>query len=449
MKTLRLVSLALMLLLAAQPWGTAFAGEAADERALSKTLFFGSYEQDGDLTNGPEPIEWYAVPGKDDCMLLLSKYALDWQYYDKNSMSTPYRSSSLRAWLMDSFYAQAFSDAEKAAIRDNYYAGEPVFLCPGERQGVYESDSLLRSGLLNMTAYYRLDSELYHPLPTEYCKQQGAYLLPETKACNWWVRDGSFYLGYHISGGGRLDYSAKVTRRAVRPLVSVDAAYFGLSREPQAFDLSDPAASLAQARLGDRVFFGTYEQDDDDSNGAEPISWYIAEIYADGSMALISEYALACMPYDRIGKDATKWSDSTLRQWLNGEFFRTAFTETDMAFIVKQSLKTDYDYYHNISRHYPDHRTLHDESEDLVFLPIDRDLYDFRLFSLDASYGKCFPTKKAMAGGGFAEGNACGWWVRSTALNGAYYVDDSYRLTSSAAINSLLGVRPAVVIRHP
>ena len=68
-------------------------------------------------------------------MLLLSKYALDWQYYDKNSMSTPYRSSSLRAWLMDSFYAKAFGDAEKAAIRDNYLRGRARVPLPGRKTG--------------------------------------------------------------------------------------------------------------------------------------------------------------------------------------------------------------------------------------------------------------------------------------------------------------------------
>lgn len=48
-----------------------------------KTVECGFYEQDGDLNNGPEPIEWIVLSEtEDDMRLLLSKYCLDAMPYD-------------------------------------------------------------------------------------------------------------------------------------------------------------------------------------------------------------------------------------------------------------------------------------------------------------------------------------------------------------------------------
>ena len=40
------------------------------------TVILGSYEQDNDLLNGPEPIEWEVIGTWDGYTILLSKYAL-------------------------------------------------------------------------------------------------------------------------------------------------------------------------------------------------------------------------------------------------------------------------------------------------------------------------------------------------------------------------------------
>ena len=48
-----------------------------------ETVECGLYEQDGDLNNGPEPIEWIVLSEtEDDMKLLLSKYCLDAMPYD-------------------------------------------------------------------------------------------------------------------------------------------------------------------------------------------------------------------------------------------------------------------------------------------------------------------------------------------------------------------------------
>ena len=44
-------------------------------------ITFGHYEQDNDLSNGAEPIEWLVLTEEEGRMLLLSRYGLDGQPY--------------------------------------------------------------------------------------------------------------------------------------------------------------------------------------------------------------------------------------------------------------------------------------------------------------------------------------------------------------------------------
>lgn len=89
---------------------------------------FGSYEQDNDLANGKEPIEWLVLETKDGKAFLLSKYVLDsdaydttfdeekWMFDTSYSYRASWEKSTLRTWLNSEFYDAAFSDAEKESV---------------------------------------------------------------------------------------------------------------------------------------------------------------------------------------------------------------------------------------------------------------------------------------------------------------------------------------------
>lgn len=80
---------------------------------------------------------------------------------------------------------------------------------------------------------------------------------------------------------------------------------------------------LKDISVGKTIKFGSYEQDNNTSNGKEEIEWKV--IAVDGNKALIiSEYALNCEPYNLIYTDTT-WEDSFLRSWLNDTFLSDAF----------------------------------------------------------------------------------------------------------------------------
>lgn len=117
-----------------------------------------------------------------------------------------------------------------------------------------------------------------------------------------------------------------------------------------------------QAEKGDLVTFGTYPQSSENEEWTD-IVWRVLE--NDGEKALlISEYCLASMPFHAV--DITmdpeeidiSWKDSSLRSWLNADFYMSAFSEDER----KQILETD------ISAPGIDDLNTPDETRDYVFL---------------------------------------------------------------------------------
>ncbi len=79
-------------------------------------IVFGSYEQDGDESNGKEPIEW-EVLGKDkNGILVVSRYILDCQPYNEEWTAVTWKTCTLRKWLNKKFYNTAFNAKEQKKI---------------------------------------------------------------------------------------------------------------------------------------------------------------------------------------------------------------------------------------------------------------------------------------------------------------------------------------------
>lgn len=81
---------------------------------------FGQYEQDNDISNGKEKIEWIVLDKKDSRALLISRYILDCKAHYANDTYTgqmeKWSKSLIRTWLNSQFYNQAFSSDEQSYI---------------------------------------------------------------------------------------------------------------------------------------------------------------------------------------------------------------------------------------------------------------------------------------------------------------------------------------------
>jgi len=76
---------------------------------------FGRYEQDGDTSNGPEPIEWQVISDEGDRLLLISRYILDCHPYD-TGWEVTWETCDLRSWLNNDFINAAFDESEQNQI---------------------------------------------------------------------------------------------------------------------------------------------------------------------------------------------------------------------------------------------------------------------------------------------------------------------------------------------
>lgn len=91
-------------------------------------------------------------------------------------------------------------------------------------------------------------------------------------------------------------------------------------------------SSLQNLSYGDVIAFGSCEQDNDESNGAEPIYWYVIDTAPDGVMLMSCDilekfiYKLDMM---------ASWSSSGIRHYLNGDFYNNSFTDSERQRILQ------------------------------------------------------------------------------------------------------------------
>ena len=201
---------------------------------------------------------------------------------------------------------------------------------------------------------------------------------------------------------------------------------------------------LKFATAGERVSFGSYEQDNNTANGPEKIEWLVLT-KEDGKVLLISDKALDCRLYNTSFVDIT-WATCSLRQWLNETFLNDAFSFAEEAMIADTNVSADNN---------PEYSTNPGNAmTDKVFL-LSIDEVN-RYFGSDEAR-KCVPTAYAIANGAwtsdtYTKGDAatCWWWLRSPgdAQDCAAGVDGdgSVYYSGSGVINDTGGVRPALWI---
>ena len=202
--------------------------------------------------------------------------------------------------------------------------------------------------------------------------------------------------------------------------------------------LTLPILAAADVKVGDHVFFGSYEQDNDLTDGKEPIEWRVLSTDVDGSL-LISQYALDVLPYDTEHSSAS-WIDSSIRAWLNNDFLLGSFTEAEGEQIIPQNLEN----------------YREKDSRDTVFLLSNDEAK--RLFA-DHADRRAEPTAYCLTKGPYLSRKYTGkvhWWLRSISwesrARAAFVAASGGVMTcggdSDGRIsNTWICVRPAIVVK--
>lgn len=152
---------------------------------------------------------------------------------------------------------------------------------------------------------------------------------------------------------------------------------------------------LAAAEVGSVVVFGTYEQDNDKTNGKEDIEWIVLD-KQDDRLLVISQNGIDCKEYHDHYSSIT-WESCTLREWLNSIFLTEAFEEKERAMISREWVKAE-DNEKYITR-------AGNDTEDKIFL---LSISEAKKYFSSDDERQCKPTAYAEAQG--AEG---WWWLRS------------------------------------
>ena len=84
--------------------------------------------------------------------------------------------------------------------------------------------------------------------------------------------------------------------------------------------------------VGDVIYFGHYEQDNDTANGKEIIEWIVLDVQ-DNKALLLSKYGLDKMDYGTRNANIT-WEKSAVRTWLNKTFLKEAFSADEQKAIL-------------------------------------------------------------------------------------------------------------------
>lgn len=169
---------------------------------------FGSYEQDGNASNGKEPIEWRVLAVEGNRAYVVSQKALDAHAFNADEDGgNDWNSSDLKKWLENDFASQAFTGDEMKEIN-----GAPTLLSVDEANKCFMSDK---------------DRIC---MPTQQAVNNGTYKDEDNGACVWWLRSpgDESYIAASVRTGGDV-YSAgdgyvHLTGIAVRPALWVSVS---------------------------------------------------------------------------------------------------------------------------------------------------------------------------------------------------------------------------------
>ena len=189
--------------------------------------------------------------------------------------------------------------------------------------------------------------------------------------------------------------------------------------------------------VGDIVTFGTFEQDRNTDNGTEPLEWRVLAI-ENGNALLLSQYVIDNLQYNEAKGDIT-WEDSTIRQWLNSEFYSDAFSSKEKKVIITTVLDN--------SQEAGNPKWIEilggNNTKDKVFLLSYREVATY--FENNKSAVSTATKYAAKRGADEWFTDACTWWLRSPGrvqYDGCYVTTKGKPDTSSA--RDKRGIRPAI-----
>lgn len=210
--------------------------------AVGNYVSFGTYPQTK-AGNDATPIEWLVLARDGNKALLISRYGLDAQRYNKDTTSVTWETCTLRTWLNGTFYNKAFSSAEQAAIlttnvdnsKNQCYSGWSTNGWKNTQDKVFLLSYAEANKYFGVT-YYNSSNTKSRVAPTAYAIAHGAWTSSSDKTADsvnagwWWLRSpGSDQrsAAYVFADGSLYDLSVGSDSASVRPALWVNIEALG------------------------------------------------------------------------------------------------------------------------------------------------------------------------------------------------------------------------------
>lgn len=193
--------------------------------------------------------------------------------------------------------------------------------------------------------------------------------------------------------------------------------------------LQNPKINSDGTVVWDCVWFGNYYQSDAEGTEKEPIKWRVLEVKGN-DVFLLSDRLLDCQVYNNK-REAVKWKDCDLREWLNTTFINTAFSYSEKIAMWTTPVQNDSGV------------TTYDRIYLMSSDELDNEIYGF---NNSEDLNAC-RTNYAARGNGF-EGYESAWWLRCDTddVDGRIVGRDAYDEGSYEYVNWSQMVRPVVHI---
>lgn len=200
-----------------------------------------------------------------------------------------------------------------------------------------------------------------------------------------------------------------------------------------------PSYAENKYNIGDVVIYGSYEQDNNTTNGKEPIEWRVLDVQKN-QVLLITRYVIDHKVYNEKSTDRT-YKGSQIRSWLNGSFYKNSFSSEEQKSIIETTV--DNSSSQGNSRFNPQSQA---DTKDKVFL---LSCAEAEAYFEDSDDRECEATTYAKSQSNKGD-RTSDWWLRSP---GKQSYESSYVNLGSIGVSGHdsqwleHGIRPAIWVK--
>ena len=176
-----------------------------------------------------EPIKWKILSATEGDLFVISEKSLAYMYYDGSSNN--YKNSSVRNWLINSFFNEAFyyDDSKvKLTAVDNSVASTGHESNPYVCETTYDHVFLLSRVEASKAAYGFTDNASRLGIPSDLVSDQARIHEDTTGVTAWWLRSPYYTVGYSgycvYSQGAVQTHSVGTMRMGIRPALHLDVS---------------------------------------------------------------------------------------------------------------------------------------------------------------------------------------------------------------------------------